>query len=402
MILAKNVHISENYKENQNILVVGVPGSGKTRSIAIPHLMETDKSCMVLDPKGELYRTTHRYLEGKGFKVLLLDFVDPAHSPNRYNPFDFISSENDITTFTNILLAKSKATCHDIFWPSSAQILANALVGAMVTGIAPEDCNFSTLSELLSWFDNYDDLEESSISLFFESFQEKYSDTFATEQFNIIKGVSSAEKTLASIVVSLATTFSGLLTSEIKEFTAYSDFSFTTLGKEKTVLFVRSSDTDRSKDFLVNLLFQQAFDSLCKFADNSPGGVLPVHVHFILDDFGTNLMIDRFDSLLAGCRSREISCTIILQSIGQLKRMYGASWTTIMGSCRSYIFLGSNDTETCRDISLRMNLSLSDILYKDPRKIFIFTQGTKPIIAERCDITKHKDYSLLDDQIHTA
>lgn len=397
MILAQNVHISEGFKENQNIMVVGVPGSGKTRSLVIPHLMETDKSCMVLDPKGEIYNITHRYLENKGFKVILLDFVNPKKSPNRYNPFDAIKTEEDIITFTNILLAKEKESSRDVFWPATSQILANALVGVTINGFVKEERNFKTLSELLAMFDDYDNIENSSIDTFFKIFDERFPENFATQQYKIIKNVSTSEKTLASIVISLAAVFSEMLTEDIKQFTAASDFDFRMLGKEKTVLFVKSSDTDRSKDFLVNMLFQQAFDSLCKYADTCSGGVLPVHVHFILDDFGTNLKIDRFDSLLAGCRSREISCTVILQSIGQLKRMYGESWTTILGSCRSYVFLGSNDIETCQDISLRLDKPLGDILYKDKGTVFIFTQGSKPITAKRCDITKHKEYKMLDD-----
>jgi len=179
--------------------------------------------------------------------------------------------------------------------------------------------------------------------------------------------------------------------------TSKNTIDFRHLGHEKTALFIKSSDTDRSKDILVNLLFQQAIDELCHEADHLPNHCLPVHVHFFLDDFGTNLVIKRFDAAIAGMRSREISCSIILQSEGQLRQMYGEAWSTILGSCAAYVFLGSNDISTCYDVSLRINKPIGQVLYKRSSDIYVFIQGKGPERAERYDLTHHDLYNFLDD-----
>ena len=129
---------------------------------------------------------------------------------------------------------------------------------------------------------------------------------------------------------------------------------------------------------------------------------LPVHVHFFLDDFGTNLVIKRFDATIAGMRSRELSCSVILQSEGQLRHMYGEAWSTILGSCAAYVFLGSNDINTCYDISLRINKPLEYVLYKKNTGIFVFEQGKRPRRAERYDLSSHELYPYLDDSYTQA
>ena len=212
-----------------------------------------------------------------------------------------------------------------------------------------------------------------------------------------IKTVSCAEKTFTSIIISLATTFTALMSKGIKHLTHKNTIDFRKLGHQKTALFVINSDADRSKDVLVNILFQQAIDELCRDADCQPGHCLPVHVHFFLDDFGTNLTINRFDAAIAGMRSREMSCSVILQSEGQLKKMYGDAWPTILGSCAAYVFLGSNDINTCHDVSLRINKPLDQVLYKRNSDIFVFVQGKRPEKVERYDLVLHELYCKLND-----
>ena len=207
----------------------------------------------------------------------------------------------------------------------------------------------------------------------------------------------NADKTLSGIIISLAATFTSLLTQGIKRLTSRDTVDFRMLGLEKRALFIKSSDTDRSKDVLVNILFQQVIDELCREADAQPSHSLPVHVHLFLDDFGTNLKLNRFDAAIAGMRSRELSCSVILQSEGQLKQMYGDAWSTILASCGAYVFLGSNDVETCRNVSLRLDKPLGSVLYKKYEDIFVFQQGRGPKCARRYDLTEHPLYRKLRD-----
>lgn len=396
MILAKDIYLKESFKSNQNVLVLGVPGSGKSRSHVIPNLMEMDSSFVVLDPKGELFDIAAKMLGKRGYRVQCVDFDTPRDTFDFYNPLHFIKTEDDILRLTDLLVSDSKRHCNDVFWPSSAQVLANAIVGFLVDQCNPEDRTLANVLKMLRFMTS-DETSTSTLDIMFEELMKKAPNCFAVEQYDIIKTCSAAEKTLASIIISLASTFTGFMTEGIKHLTGKNTIDFRRLGHEKTALFVKSSDTDRSKDILVNLLFQQAIDELCREADHLPNHCLPVHVHFFLDDFGTNLVIKRFDATIAGMRSRELSCSVILQSEGQLRQMYGEAWSTILGSCAAYVFLGSNDINTCYDICLRISKPLGQVLYKRIEDIYVFVQGKSPQRAERYNMAAHKMYPYLED-----
>lgn len=404
MILADNIYLDHGFKSNQNVLVLGVPGSGKSRGHVLPNLMEMDSSFLILDPKGELYDVSEEMLRNRGYRVECIDFNEPLKTKSFYNPLMHIHSEEDIIKLSSLLVGGQKKYCKDPFWPDSSAILANALIGYLYSECREEDRNLACLLKLLKQLDALaaSNGRETTLDIMFESVKKHSPDSFALEQYELLTKCAASEKTLSSIIISLIATFSSTMTKGIKHLTNKNTVDFKKMGHVKTALFVKSSDTDRSKDVLVSILFQQAMDELCKEADSLPNHCLPVHVHLFLDDFGTNLTIERFDALIAGMRSREISCSVIIQSEGQLCAMYGPSWSTLLGSCQSYVFLGSNDLETCKAISVRMNVPLDDILYKSLDEILVFTQGCKPQKARRYDLKKHLLYPQLKDFIVPA
>ena len=403
MILAENVYLEKRFKSNQNVLVLGVPGSGKSRGHVLPNLMEMDSSFLILDPKGELYDISEEMLQKRGYRVDCIDFDEPLKTKSFYNPLMHIHSEEDIIKLSSLLVGGQKKYCKDPFWPDSSAILANALIGYLYTECREEDRNLGNVLNLLKQMDALaaSNGRESTLDIMFETVKKHTPNSFALEQYELLTKCAASEKTLSSIIISLIATFSSTMTKGIKYLTSKDTVNFKKMGHIKTALFVKSSDTDRSKDVLVSMLFQQAMDELCKEADSLPNHCLPVHVHLFLDDFGTNLTIDRFDALIAGMRSREISCSVVIQSEGQLRAMYGSSWSTLLGSCRSYVFLGSNDLETCKAISVRMNVPLDDILYKSQDDILVFTQGCKPQKAKRYDLRQHLLYPQLKDFVTT-
>lgn len=403
MILAENVYLEKGFKSNQNVLVLGVPGSGKSRGHILPNLMEMDSSFLILDPKGELYDISEEMLQKRGYRVDCIDFDEPLKTKSYYNPLMHIHSEEDIIKLSSLLVGGQKKYCKDPFWPDSSAILANALIGYLYTECREEDRNLGNFLNLLKQMDALaaSNGRESTLDIMFEAVKKHAPNSFALEQYELLSKCAASEKTLSSIIISLIATFSSTMTKGIKYLTNKDTVNFKKMGHIKTALFVKSSDTDRSKDVLVSMLFQQAMDELCKEADSLPNHCLPVHVHLFLDDFGTNLTIERFDALIAGMRSREISCSVVIQSEGQLRAMYGPSWSTLLGSCRSYVFLGSNDLETCKAISVRMNVPLDDILYKSQDDILVFTQGCKPQKAKRYDLKQHLLYPQLKDFVTT-
>ncbi len=395
MILAKNVELKQGYKTNQNVLLVGSPGSGKTRSHVLPNLLEMDCSMAVLDPKGELFKSSAEAMKKREFKVKMINFDEPSKSLNKYNPLSYCKTTDDIITLSSMLVSDcidSKKS--DPFWTSSGRMLCNALIDYILNYNNNASKTIQSLAAVLSNVDSCED--ESVMDKIFGRIRSLYgSSTFAYQQYKLCR--KSAQRTMASIIISLAAEFSGILTPEISHLTSEDTLEIDKLGDEKTILYIICSDSDRSKNKLVSLLFMQIFRELYKVADRSEDGCLKNHVHFFLDDLGTTLNIPSLDSYLCSCRSREISMSIVLQSIEQLRKYYEQSYTAIVNSCNSYVFLGGMDLETCKDISERLNVPLSDVLYKKPNEIFVFTQGEKPIIAARYDVSKHKNYKLLKE-----
>lgn len=400
MILADNVFLKSGFKKNMNCLILGVPGSGKTRSHILPNLCNMENSSAVLlDPKGELYSLTSDMMRKRGFEVKLVDFDNPYnYESSFYNPLSYCRTSDDILSITKILLSDDIDGSSDPFWPSAAQIMANALIGYLVFEARPEDCTLDGLIKLLKSFDIPNDpRDKSTLDILFAGLKEKKPNSWCAEQYDLLRKVSNSDKTYACIAMSLITAFAGIMSDGIKKLTSSETLNIKSIGYKKTILYIKSSDSDRSKDKLISVLFQQIFSELFHEADSMPNHSLNVHTHLYLDDLGTNLTIYNLDGFMAACRSREISVSVILQSIGQLQKQFGDAYTAILGSCASLVFLGSNDINTCHEMSLRLNKPLGSVLYKDINDIFVFTQGEQAKKARVYNVINHPNYKMISD-----
>ena len=400
IILSDNIILEGGFKKNMNCLVLGIPGSGKTRGHILPNLCNMENSSAVLlDPKGELYQLTAGMMKERGFVVKLVDFDTPENPESLfYNPLSYCKTSDDIISVTRILLNDDLDKSKDPFWPNSAQLLANALIGYLVFETRDDDRNFKGLIKLLKAFELPNDLNsQTTLDVMFSSLKAKTPDAWHVEQYELLKKVTGADKTYACIVMSLITAFANIMSDGIKQLTSKDTLNIKSIGQQKTILYIKSSDSDRSRDKLISILFQQIFTELFHEADSSPNNTLNVHTHLYLDDLGTNLTIYNLDGYLAACRSREISVSVILQSVGQLEKQFGDAYTAILGSCASLIFLGSNDINTCYEMALRLNKPLGNVLYKDINDIFVFTQGVSPKKTHVYDVKKHPNYYMLND-----
>lgn len=393
IILGENTFFNNGYKQNANNLIIGAPGTGKSRGFVIPNLCEANnESLLVLDPKGELYSITHEMMEYKGYKVQVLDFDNPMKSQIFYNPLSFIKTQDDVIKFSSVIVANQMERCNDVFWPLSAEILCNALTSYLVSYRPEAQQNMKSIEKLLR-VSMALDIQDGTTKLdkIFECIPE--TDPWCRAQYSLIQ--NAADKTIRSIVISLAAEFCGLLTPEIINLTSRNTLNPQSFCDEKTILYVKCSDTDRSKDKLVSIFFSQFLHEIYSIADNSPSRSLSRPVHIILDDMGANLKIPSLDCMISTSRGRDISFSIILQSFGQLKKNY-EDYTSIVSSCNNLVFLGSNDVETCNDIATRLNRPLNDVLYKSKNEIYVFKQGDrKPIITKVYDLTKHPRYNEL-------
>lgn len=394
IILGENNYFENEYKQNANNIIIGAPGSGKSRGFVIPNLCEAyDESLIVLDPKGELYNITHGMMAEKNYQIKVLDFDNPDSSPTHYNPLAFIRTQDDIIKFSSIIVADQKNNCADQFWPLSAQILCNAITSYLLSFRTPKDQVLKSIEKLLAVAvpdDSYT-TSKSKLDKIIEGVPDEKA--WCKTQYAIVR--NSAERTFKSVVISLAAEICGLLSKEITELTSKNEIDAKSFCSQKTILYVKCSDTDRSRDKLVALFFSQFIQELYLEADKAPSRSLPRPVHIILDDMGANLKIPNLDCMIATSRGRDISFSIILQSFGQLKKNY-VDYTSIISSCNNMVFLGSNDIDTCQDIATRLNKPLSDVLYKEKNTIFIFSQGEKkPIVSRTYDLTKHPLYESL-------
>lgn len=382
MILAENQEYSLNCYEtqlNNNVLVVGASGAGKTRSIVTPNLLEATGSYIVSDPKGNLYRQYYPYLTEQGYSVKILDFTNPESS-DRYNFFDYINSTQDIVSIAHMLIYNSENKSYqDPFWDQASQLLLQALISYLIERQVPEERNLHSLLKLVNICCSNGDLDhkETLMDSLMKDHARANPDSYAVRTYEKFR--TAASKTLRSILITVNAKLGLFDTPEIKKMTETDDIDISWVGKRKTAVFVVVSDTDRSMDPLVNLFFTQAMNQLCRFADKvCKNNCLPVPVRFILDDFATNCKIAEFPRMIASIRSRGISTMLMIQAESQLVKCYGDDWATIIGNCDTYVYLGGNDVKTAQAVAERADVPVKKILNMPVGTNWVFRRGQAP------------------------
>ncbi len=390
LILGQNQYYSlDCYKTklNNNVLVVGTSGAGKTRSIVTPNLLQASGSYVLSDPKGNLYKKYKPYLEKKGYVVKKLDFTDPEDSAH-YNFFRYIRNTQDIVKIAHMLIYQRKEGGHsDPFWDEASQLLVQAVIAYLREEWGTKEQNLHRLLQLISLCQIEENSSETKTPLdrLMDELGEKNEDSYAFNSYNKFR--VAASKTLKSILISVNSRLGLFDTPELNEMTACDDIDIASIGKKKTALFVVVSDTDRSLDGLVNIFFTQAMNELCRVADKEcEDSCLPVPVRFILDDFATNCKIDEFPRMIASIRSRGISTMLMIQAESQLTESYGHDGKTIIGNCDTYVYLGGNDVETAKAVAERCDVPVKKVLNMPVETNWIFRRGQDPVNAHNFDL----------------
>ena len=349
---------------NKNVLVIGGSGSGKTRFWLKPNLMQMHSSYVVTDPKGTILVECGKMLQrgapkmdkdGKPMKdkrgkviyepyrIKVLNTINFKKSMH-YNPFAYIHSEKDILKLVTTLIANTKGEgkAGDDFWVKAETLLYCALIGYIHYEAPIEEQNFSTLIEMINSMEVREDDEEykNAVDLIFDELESRDPHHFAVRQYKKYK--LAAGKTAQSINVSLGLRMSAFNIPSIANICADDTIDLRELGSEKKVaLFVVTPDTTTAYNFLAAVMFQQCFQILVDIADHRPDKRLPRHLRFLLDEFPNIGMIPDFQILISTIRSRDIACTLIYQSLNQLKSQYKDDWATIYENCDSMIVLGA-------------------------------------------------------------
>ena len=338
IILAEDNYLPVDKRGNVNTLIVGGSGSGKSSAYSIPNAYQMLGSYVFTDPKGELYDRTAGYLKAHGYDIKVLNLVNPINSDG-YNPLMHIASELDVDVIANtVVKGQSSESKSDPYWDDMAEMLLKALIYYLIATRPDEEQNLASCSELV------------------RAANSNGGSNLLTELINVLpydhparmyyKSIEIApEKTYGSILSSLQSKLGKFDSKEIAEVTSTDTIDFEAIGSKKTAVYVISSDTHTTYDFLLTIFFSQMIQQLYNYADLN-GGKLKTPVFFILDEFANIGRIPDFDKKISTSRSRGIQFSVILQNLDQLEAVYEKSYETIIGNCDTHVFLGSNSFKT--------------------------------------------------------
>ena len=417
------------HKRNLNVLVVGGSGAGKTRYYARPNIMQGNCSFIITDPKAELLRSTGNLLKSKGYEVRVFDLINPEASMC-YNPFRYIDDDKDVLRLiSNLIKNTTPKGSHesDPFWTKAETALLQALMLYLIREAPEDEQTFAMILEMISSAEVREDDEtfQSPLDLLFENLENRDPLNIAVKQYKVFK--QAAGKTAKSILVSAGVRLAAFNLSQIAGLTCIDEMDLADLGEKKVALFCCIPDSDPSLNYLVGLLYTQAFQTLYQLADRKYGGRLPVHVHAVMDEWANISLPDDFEKLLSTMRSREISVSIIVQNIAQIKALYKDAWESIIGNCDSLLYLGGNEASTHEYLSKALGketlatntygqskgrsgsystnwqqagrelLQPDEIRKLDNRYAILLLRGEAPMLDEKYDLMSHPGIRLTPD-----
>ena len=430
-LLTRHVRIGldgRKHRRNLNVLVIGGSGAGKTRFYVKPNLMQANTSYIILDPKGELAASVSGLLLDKGYVVRFLDLINMERS-HCYNPFVYLRNDNDVQRLvTNLFKATTPkgSQSSDPFWDNAAQMLLLALIFFLKYEAPDDEQNFAMIMEMLRAGDvDEEHNAPSPLDNLFYDLEKTDPDHIALKYYRSYH--SGAAKTLKSIQITLAARLEKFNLESLASLTITDELELEKLGERKTAIFALIPDNDTSFNFLVSILYTQLFQQLFETADKKYGGTLPVHVHFLMDEFANLSLPSDFDKILSVMRSRGVSVSIILQNLAQLKALFEKEWESIVGNCDEFLYLGGNEQQTHKYVSellgketidtntyglsygMRGNYSKNnqqagrelltpdEVRMRDNRYALLFIRGERPVKDLKYDILKHPDIALTED-----
>ena len=415
--LGLNTH---KHRRSLNVLVIGGSGAAKTRSFVLPNILTANTNYVITDPKSEVLLATGGYLKEQGYDVRVLNLVNLEQSDG-YNPFRYLRDEKDVLKLVNNLIQSTTPKgSHesDPFWTKAETALLQAII-LMLFQEAPEyEQNFSMVMRVLEYAEvrEEDEGHVSPLDLLFESIERRKPDSVAVRQYKVFK--LAAGKTAKSILVSTAVRLAPFNLPQIQALTDHDDMDLYTLGEKKVALYAVIPDNDSTFNFLVSLLYAQAFQALYYSADQIHHGPLPRHVRFVLDEFAA-MPLPGFTRELATMRSRSISASVIIQNMAQIKELYKDSWETIPGNCDTILYLGGNESSTHKYVSEMLGkatidtkthgqtkgksgsystnfqmsgrelLTPDEVRKLDNRYALLFIRGASPVMDEKYDLMHH-------------
>ena len=418
---------------NKNVLVIGGSGSGKTRYVLKPNLMQCNSeiypcSFVITDPKGEILNSCGNLLLRNGYEIRVLNCINFKKSM-KYNPFEYIHSEKDILKLVTTLIANTKGDgkSSDPFWEKAETLLYTAIIGYIHYVLPAPERNFNTLTAFITAMEvrEEDESFKNNVDLLFDELRETDPNHFAVRQYDKYK--IAAGKTAKSIIISCGARLAPFDIQELRDTLIYDELELDKTGDRKTALFLIMSDTDDTFNFLISMVYSQLFNLLCEKADDVYGGRLPFHVRCLIDEMANIGQIPRLEKLVATIRSREISTVLVLQTQSQLKSIYKDNADTIIGNMDSSLFLGGKEPGTLKELSAALGketiytfntgesrgretshslnyqklgkalMTEDELAVMDGGKCVLQLRGVRPFYSDKFDITKHPNYIYTAD-----
>lgn len=439
-ILSQNVRLSLDTRKtglNNNELIIGGSGAGKTFYEVKPNLMQLNTSFIVTDPKGELVRSEAEMLRRNGYNVRVINLLEMDKS-DCYNPFKYIREETDVVKLVTNLMSNTtpkNAAPNDPFWDKAEGMFLQALFYYVWLEMPPAKRNMKSVMDLLSEAEVVEKDKASDLDArmaFLEATSPMGKDHPAVKQYN--KCMRGAGDTIRSIIISANSRLAKLENKAVMRLLSKDDLNLEELGigvnadgRTKTALFCVIPDSDKSYNFIIGLLYTQIFQELYYQADFNYGGRLPIHVTFLLDEFANVALPDDFCSLLSTMRSREISSVIIIQNLAQIKALFKDTWETITGNCDTTVYLGGNEQSTHEYISKLLGkmtidkkssgetkgrqgssshnidvlgreiLTPDEVRMMDNKKCLVFIRGQNPVMDNKYYTPGHPRFSQSAD-----
>ena len=423
IILSQRLRVDIGTREigNVNTLVIGGSGSGKTRFFVKPNLLNMNASYFVVDPAGELLRDMGRVFERNGYEVKVINTIDLKKS-NRYNPFKYLQSEQDVYSMVHILMqntrdkdAKNNA---EPFWDEAATLLLQSLMLYLYYEAPEYEQNIPMMMYMLDMLSvkESDAAKKSALDYMFDELKEDEPGHIAARLYYAFREKAPG-KTALSVLITIEARLNAMYISAVQDFFSDDELELEKFGERKTIIFAQISDAESSFNFIVTMLYSQLFLYTYRMADTKHGGRLPVPVMLIFDEFANCALPREFTNKLTTCRKRNINMVILLQAVSQLKAIFKDDWETVIGTCGLRVYLGGEEMSThesmskqvgratvkydtyqknMRDYTTSMQSTGRDLMTLDEVRAMrrddclVFIQYHNPIVDRKYDLLKHK------------
>lgn len=382
---------------NNNRIIVGGSGSGKTMSITEPCLLHSHNRNLIVTVTKS--RVIHQYaplLRSRGYRVEVLDFADLEGGTVGYDPLHYVQTEEEVRFLAQSMVMadpRKRGSRADPYWDDTATNVLCALIHYELLRQPPGRRSFAhVVSQLKGLTVQYHASQiTTNLDVNYRVLELEHPGNPATahwESFCHLPG-----RTAACVISALLGAVSYLFNEQLLAAMSRRPVDFRDMTRQKMVLFLVTSPVNPALSQLVGQFYSTAMKTLFELAERRSSGQLPIPVHMICDDFATGAPIPNFAQYISIIREKGLSVTLLCQSESQLESIYSpAEATTVINNCDTYVFTGGMDLKTARSISQRLNRAVDEVLSMPLGQFAVFRRGQRPVLAPR--------YPILEDPVY--